>query len=270
MPKLRIFNWSDIHLELTRFENIKYAFTNISLDPSLINVLVLTGDILTPKAKDARLFLKFISNTFDYVFYTLGNHEYYTLDPKSYLQIKAEIQSLVDEYHNIHLLDNQTFELEGFKFIGCTLWSHIPASSTKMVKSLMNDYNMIYKSENHYLTNITISDINFWNEFDVRWLENELDTNMPCIVLTHHAPFLSDVELGIYNADPKYYDSEIRDAFQNDLKHLIKDPVKVWCYGHTHWCSKYEINGVIVWTNQLGYMHERKKFNSDDYIDLQN
>lgn len=98
----------------------------------------------------------------------------------------------------------------------------------------------------------------------------QFESDDPCIILTHHAPLYSNTYLNHYTADPKYINNPNNPAFHNNLSHLLRKNVLVWLYGHTHYQSKFEENGVIIATNQLGYQHETNKFNPKEYIDLNN
>ena len=71
-------------------------------------------------------------------------------------------------------------------------------------------------------------------------------------------------------SDPYYSNSSNRFAFHNDLAHLLKFPVVTWLYGHTHYANKFNINGVTITTNQLGYIREEPyiKYNPYAYLDL--
>ncbi len=94
-----------------------------------------------------------------------------------------------------------------------------------------------------------------------------METDDPCIVLTHHAPMFSVPEDKLC-CDPMYVDSPCVNAFHNDLTRLIKSPICAWIYGHTHYANCFEENGVIIATNQLGYQEEERIINFSPYSHL--
>jgi len=54
-------------------------------------------------------------------------------------------------------------------------------------------------------------------------------------------------------SDPAFDDSLCKCAFSTDLERMMKEPVKVWCFGHTHFSSDRIVRGVRVVSNQMGY-----------------
>lgn len=252
---------SDLHLEFSEFTESK--LWDFPKDSSNKYYLALLGDIGYPKSTRLKNFLTKVSTIYDKIFYIIGNHEYYQPDT-SYSECKKILQSLCDKY-NIILLDNEVHIDGEYKFIGTTLWSNIPDNLTFYMKNMINDYRMIL-DDNHYP--IVVDDTNKWNHDAVKFIERELDHNYKCIVLTHHAPLFSNKDKEQYTADKKYLMGPNNYAFHNDLEYLINKPIIAWLYGHTHYVSKFKLNGVIIATNQLGYNNESVKFNPEKYIEL--
>jgi len=97
---------SDLHLE----------FGPVNIAASVVDAVVLAGDIgvgtngldwIRQRFKDCP------------VIYVLGNHEFYH---HSIPELTAKIQTETDGT-NIHLLENSAVELQGFTFLGCSLWT---------------------------------------------------------------------------------------------------------------------------------------------------
>ena len=112
MLKFQLF--SDIHLEFYK------SFPKL---PILTDYLFLAGDIgiiTLPNYKD---FFDYCSSHWKKTFYVLGNHEYY--NKKTYDKMNQKYKDFFDKYDNIHLLDNNTFELDDIVIIGSTLWSNV-------------------------------------------------------------------------------------------------------------------------------------------------
>lgn len=264
---MKIFLLSDLHIELmskTSFDALMKKINNIT---DLNGVLILAGDITSHKClynDQTREFFITVNKLFEKVFYVMGNHEYYSnMTPHN--KIINEYREYLKEYPNIILLDNEIYEHGEILFVGTTLWSKVTKNKYKIKKG-MNDYVMIYKEivdkyvfadgssvDNIEIKNIDVDDTNKFNEEAVNFIRS-VNYNKQCIMITHHAPLF-----GL--ADPKYAESEMKEAFHNDLSDMITPPIYLWCYGHTHYRSMIDFNGVTLWTNQLGYQGEI----ADDY-----
>ena len=248
---------SDLHLE--RYNKIYDApqickFWEFDKDHNTKYNLALLGDIGYPNSANHDEFLKNVSEKYDNIFYVPGNHEYYQHNIKiknTVSQVKRALQAICAKY-NIILLDNETYMLDEFKIIGTTLWSHVPSSKKRYIRQYINDYRRIINDDHDP---ITVCDTNRWNLEAIKFIESNLD-NEKCIVLSHHAPLFSNEEKNQYTARELYFDSPNNSAFHNDLEWLLAEPIKVWLYGHTHHAGKFEANGVIVATNQMGYEYE--------------
>ncbi|XWV26031.1 calcineurin-like phosphoesterase [Tupanvirus soda lake] len=269
---------SDLHLELrTTIKHPKLIpLWDFNVKPTDKYYLALLGDIGNPYQNNLKLFLEKVSPKYQKIFYVPGNHEYYNfrVEPnKSKEEFDQKLEELCNEFDNIIYMNNKTYDLDGIKIIGSTLWSNVPLDHREYISRVLNDYHLIKKKslENDTLENITIDDTNQWNTDNILFIEKEINnTNGACIVMTHHAPLFSDDNDKKYTADPMYLNGKNNYAFHNNLLHLIKSPVCAWLYGHTHYASKFKKNGVTVATNQLGYTSEEYtvKYNPYAFIDL--
>ncbi|QGR54068.1 metallophosphatase [Moumouvirus maliensis] len=273
---MRILRYaSDLHLEY--FDNIYkpkimelWNFNTCEKDEYY---LALVGDIGNPYQKNLELFLEKVSSKYSLVFYVPGNHEYYNLDKKNSRDIekmKKKLRKICYKFHNIVFMDNESYDLEDIKFIGSTLWSHIPDEKNLEINKSINDYHLIKKYNiDGELEKINCDDTNKWNKESIDFIKQELkNTNKPCIILTHHAPLFSDPEKNHFTADPIYINSPNNFAFHNDLSEIITHPIILWIYGHTHYSGIFHYNNVSICTNQLGYSHEVIKFNSHAFHNL--
>jgi predicted phosphohydrolase len=257
---------SDIHLEMMPNINLPIIkqLWNFNRDNNTIYYLALVGDISNYNDHKLEELFTRLSPAYKQIFYVPGNHEYYNLHketPKPVNYIKNSIQNLCNKFANIKLLDNDICDLDEFIVIGSTLWSHIPESHKILLQNNVNDYNLIWLDEN---TKLDIETTNKWNKESVEFIESTIKlTKKDIIVLTHHAPLFSDYTTAKYTADPIYINGTNNYAFHNDLKSIINHPIKLWIYGHTHYASKFNYNGVIIATNQLGYASEQEYINFD-------
>jgi len=266
MKKMKILKYvSDLHLELRPcVEHVKLnPLYNVKKSNNL-NYLALLGDIGNPYQDNLNLFLEKVSPCYEKIFYLPGNHEYYNLTTnKSKYNFDDELKLLCSKYPNIIYMNNNIYEVDDIKFIGSTLWTNINDTDVDYISKSINDY---YKILDDNLNTITVNHTNQWNKESIDFIQKELDTDKKCILLTHHAPLLN--KQGQYTAHPKYMNGKNNPAFHNDLSYLIKDPIKVWLFGHTHYTNTFKFNDVIVGTNQLGYKHEELNFNPYAFIDL--
>lgn len=246
MRKLTLQIVSDVHLEFRQ----NAARIN-SLKPVSPN-LALLGDIGNPKTTEYQNFIKSCSRNFDNVFLIAGNHEYYH---HTIAEIDGFLRLFSQNLGNVHFLQNSAINLDGFKIIGCTLWSKIDPK----IHGQISDYRYIYGKKN--IRKITPNEILNIHQESVKYLEQELNPylsanwTLPHIVLTHHAPLNNELILGSY----KYLNSH--SAFATNLEYLFRMPVVAWGYGHTHLNSRFDYivndHKIKVFTNQMGSKNTR-------------
>jgi hypothetical protein len=276
--KMRILRYaSDLHLELrSTLQHPKLLpLWNFNLSKDDEYYLALLGDIGNPYNDNLKKFLEKISPKYQKIFYIPGNHEYYNLNyesKKSKKDFDRELEKICENFGNIIIMNNKTCIIDDdIKIIGSTLWSHVPENKSAHISEVINDYHVIKKESENNLISITIDDTNKWNAESVEFIKKEIHNSKHlCIILTHHAPLFSDEKLNRYTADPTYLNGENNFAFHNDLMYLLKSPVVAWLYGHTHYTNSFNINGITIATNQLGYSAEESKikFNSYAFINL--
>jgi len=172
--KIRVY--SDLHLERGSFK------------PTIKNtdVLVLAGDIHqgTAGVKWAKQ-----SCSGCPVIYVAGNHEYYQhVCPDLINDLKREASG-----SNVHVLENDAFQMDDFVFLGCTLWTDFRLGpdylrSMLHAESEMSDFRLIRKGKGQGIFS-TIDSVKI-HAASVRWLTRELAQHDPArtIVVTHHAP----------------------------------------------------------------------------------
>lgn len=267
---------SDTHLE---FRN--NSFKNL-IKPSA-PILFLLGDICVCGTNDDwntfKKFLTFLSPQFKYIFFVPGNHEYYTSSKNITnsetisginLKIKKFIKTLGNVYALIDSAIKMTINEIKYVFIGTTLWSYIEPKNYKLINSSMNDYSSIWvqndkiidtdKKPNrfrhynvHDMSKLHIKSVKFIN----RTLK-KINTDETAILLTHHKPIRDEP---ITNKISQAYESDLKDI-------IIKHPLKLACWGHTH--KKYDkiINNVKCVSNPKGYPHQNTMYKNDYTVDI--
>lgn len=237
---------SDLHLE--QYDDVSFD-DFIELDTGA-DCLLIAGDLGYPSSKHYHDFLRYVSPHYKNVCLIAGNHEFYT---SSIDRTKIDIRKVIENFDNVHFLDNTVLELSGEKIaiLGTTLWSHIPNDKLFLIKNSMNDYQMIDN-----FSPVTSRELHKQN---VQWLMQEIGKRKTdgwkVVILTHH---LMSNQL----VTKKYACSPINVAFMSNLESLMDSTVvKLIISGHTHQNIHMDIQGVLNVVNPFGYENENTKFN---------
>lgn len=222
---------SDVHVEFHADSGREWATTLKSADP---DVLIVAGDFGTLSTLE--LPISILCDRFADVVYVTGNHEYYG---SSLQEVHKLLDRLVSKYSNFHWLQNSTYELDGYRFLGTTLWF----SKTKNTVSrewMINDFRMI--------DNATDEIYNL-SDKSQKWLHDTVKDGD--IVITHHLPSQKCVST-------RFMGSHLNDFFVCDVEELMhtRSP-KLWIHGHTHDSKDFMISNTRVVCNPFGYVrHE--------------
>lgn len=292
---MKIAVCSDIHLE----------FGPISLENTEgADVLILSGDICVvrdlhennqadweskyDKSQKYHKFFQECCERFPHVIYIMGNHEHYNGD---YAQSITTLRDRLGYLVNLHILDKEFVQLNGFCFVGGTLWTDMNREDPKTllgIKSYMNDYRIIQNSnevvsfkaykdktkpvemtdeewsalpyESRCETYFETRPAKFSPEDSVRdhkamlqFIKDSIASRpeMPWVVVGHHAP-------SKLSTKPQYEkDVLVNGAYSSDLSEFILDhpQIKVWTHGHTHHPFDYMIGSTRIVCNPRGYIH---------------
>ena len=223
MNKIKVI--SDLHLE-RKIGFIKFKKNDIG------GTLLLAGDIGSPLHSNYWDFLKYSSDNFEKVFFITGNHEYWNDNNYTMNDINNIIEEKSSEIPNIEFLNNKKVFYNDYNILGTTLWSNtINNKSYNYVKTNYSDTEKFNKEYHNYLFTK-----------NVKWIENNIDNDIPTIMLTHHLP---SFKLNFF--ENKYL--PFRTLFASDLEYLIHEPIKYWIFGHTHSKFKRKINNVTCIVN---------------------
>jgi predicted phosphohydrolase len=240
--KLNIRYLSDLHLEFIKPNKIEKFIKKI---PSGIDeICILAGDIGNPYQSNYNMFMEFISKNFKKTFVISGNHEYYN-KTKTIQETNTFLTEYFEKFDNISFLNNNYEKYENHCFIGTTLWSKITNPSYEI-----NDV--------HNIPNFDYKQYNILNTNSVDFLKDSLQNNDNCIVITHHMPSSSLIDIKYKTEKMLPYNQ----WFYCDMDGLIetnKDKIKCWVYGHTHTPSYSIINGIPFLCNPIGYPNENNK-----------
>lgn len=274
---------SDLHLEFEDFylKNEKAA-----------DVLILSGDILVAddlrnqpvnlswndvqesgfgRAKRAlryRDFFQRVSFQFPHVIYVMGNHEHYhgKFDQSADI-IRQTIGYL--NINNVYLLDNDTKNIDGVRFVGATMWTDCNKGDPMTqyhLEQCMNDFRVIRVANENFrkfLPKRTIEE-HVKTKSYIKAVVESTPVEMPVVVCTHHAPsFLSIHEM--YK-----HDHLMNGGYASDLSDLMLDQprIKLWTHGHMHQCFDYKVGDVRVVCNPRGYPGENSSFDQQKIIEI--
>lgn len=256
MKPIKIKLISDVHLEM---RDNKLPIDE--LGENYADILILAGDISLVHLEAYFKFLEYCTSEYKDVILIAGNHEYY--HSKGVDHVEGKIMEVVERVNNnrdipnLHYLQRNYVDINGIRFLGCTLWTKIPEVSEDYIKEHMNDYSRIrYKVNypNGTIRRLKIKPNNtvWWHKRDTKWLEETiLESALPVVIVTHHAPSFDGTINPILKDDP------INKAYATDLEVFMHSKVKLWCYGHTHWYNQRKIHETTIWSNPLGYPGEK-------------
>ncbi len=258
---------SDLHLE---FDDIELNNTDNA------EVLILAGDILIAQplhdhpdigisydsdtikrmgrqqllAMRFRKFLSYVSAQFPHVIYIAGNHEFY------HGSFPASINHLREEcskYTNIYFMENDCRTINGYTFIGSTLWTDMNRGdpmTLHCIGDMMNDYRIVRNSDHGYTKLRPAHTMNHHrNSLDYikHVVKEKSDENI--IVVSHMAPTMLSIH-------ERYRNSTLMNGgYASDLSEFILDhpQIKLWCHGHVHNSFDYMMGDTKVLCNPRGY-----------------
>jgi predicted phosphohydrolase len=249
MIKIRYF--SDLHLEFIKPNKIEQFIRKIL--PGMDEICVLAGDIGNPYQPNYDIFMNFISQNFKKSFVISGNHEYYN-KTKSIQETNNFMKDYFQNFNNISFLNNNYEYYDNYCFIGTTLWSKIinPVYT-------INDVNSIPSFD--YIQ------YNRLNMLSVDFLEDTLQNNNNCVVITHHVPSNSLIDIKYKTQQMIPYNQ----WFYCNMDEFIaknQNKIKCWIYGHTHTPSNNIINEIPFLCNPIGYPNENSKLDFQKNIIL--
>ena len=248
---MRLHVLSDLHLE----------FAPISIPKTDADVVVLAGDI------DVGLRgLNWINHHIPDrpVIYVLGNHEFYHED---LIQLRRAV-ALIAKDTNVQVLENSAVEIDGYSFLGCTLWTDFslrgnPEHAMDNAERLMNDFRLVKNGGSKQ--RLRARDVAQLHCASVAWLRDELKQHDPSttVIVTHHAPS-PRCEASQYLGAP------LSPAFVANLDGIIEPSgVALWIHGHTHHNVDFTLGKTRVLSNQRGYASQKcPRFNPGLVVEL--
>ena len=241
---MRILLMSDLHLEF-------HALERPAVD---VDVVVLAGDIHVGSAG-----LEWALATFGDtpVVYVLGNHEYYG---GSFHRLALELAARA-EGTNVHVLERRAVEIQGVRFLGCTLWTDLAMfgdafDAPALVQECMNDYHMIRAGMDGQRVLTPVETLGS-HARSRKWLETELRKHrrQKTVVVTHHAPSIESIQ-------EEDRDDAMCCAYASPLDAFVAaSGAALWVHGHVHESVDYRLGGTRVVANARGYPPQYSRSN---------
>lgn len=236
---------SDLHLEIC-----KYHIPPMVGDEA--STLILSGDICTAHklGEDVKNFFENASTRFKHIVYVPGNHENYR---EHIGKVDTKIREFlkVNEYDNVHYLNQESVVLDGVAFIGATLWTDVNKGNPiaqHMIEAGLNDYKAIriadyrkLRARDTILLHIRHKQFIFDEVARLRALGHKT------VVVSHHAPSALSIH-------PQYKGDPLNDAYYSDMADEVMDKgPDLWTHGHMHHTFDYELGATRVICNPRGY-----------------
>jgi len=246
---MNLYVVSDLHLEFGPF------------NPPTVecDVVILAGDTC-PKLAGVRWAMEKFSDR--PVLYVFGNHEFYG---EKWPRLIEKGRALAAG-SNVRILENDTFEIGGWRFFGATLWSDFmltgdPSESIEAAQRIMTDFKRI----RHWpsLRKFSPAHARQAHGATLSALKAFLESGdrLRSIVITHHAP-------SVRSLPEKLQTDPVSGAYASNLEPLIVAVgPRLWIHGHIHQPSSYTIGTTQVLANPRGYPGEAG-FNPDRIVAL--
>lgn len=199
-----------------------------------------------------------------------GNHEFYNHYWHQDLQKIRDVSADL----GIHFLENDSVELFGVRFLGCTLWTDYSLYGEERREKSMSEALRLMTDFRRIKVDPRSEDPQEWSElhdgklrpqFTLRrharsaaWLDQQLAAGDPnkTVVVTHHPPLESSI--------PEPFVGDILSpAYASNLTQLVGRS-RLWIHGHVHSNRDYLHGATRVICNPRGYAGiERVPLNQD-------
>jgi len=239
---MKLWILSDLHIDVNR----RFPFELPQPRPAH-DIVIIAGDICQGLAEGVRFIVSQKLNAKPVV-YVGGNHEFYGHDRHREL---ANGRAEAAMHSKIHLLERDSVLIDGFEFIGCTLWTDYKYAGPREQARAMHwaarrisDHRLISAGKGAWSPEQALEE----HQTSRTWLTGQLaqSASHPKIVITHHAPSRQSVQ-------PRYRDDLLTAAFASDLDTLVTK-ANLWVHGHLHAPVDYLLSDCRVVANPRGYV----------------
>lgn len=260
---MKLWIFSDIHRDLS-----KRPWTPIRIPDA--DVAIVAGDVGHGVTKSVNWLAEFVRPAMR-VCFVAGNHEFY----HSTWEDEIDRGRAAAAEHGIDFLENDTVEIGGRLFSGCTLWTDYAlngvanrADAMKRAARWMNDHRLIARETLSKRLPFRPEDAFALHDRARTFLtaalaaNNDPATRRAHVVLTHHAPSPRSIS-------PAYAGNALNPAFVSDLEPMMgSHGPDIWVHGHVHSCVDVACGRTRVICNPRGYDRENPAFNQALVVDL--
>ena len=247
---MKIHLLSDLHLEFAAYEPDKAAVEEC-------DVVVLAGDIDRGSRGLMRARYLFPSKR---IIYIAGNHEFYR---ENWSELLDELHEEADAF-GIHFLENNFVDVQGVRFLGCTLWTdfkfHRTRGSTGVIRACekhVSDFQDIradpLRTGHGSGKRLSARHVIERHEQSMSWLQTQLavcnEQGLRPVAVTHHLPTARSVA-------PRDLRDDLTATVASHLDDLIPQ-AHLWMHGHVHDSYDYLVDAggrsTRVVCNPRGY-----------------
>ncbi|CAN7569781.1 metallophosphoesterase family protein [Acidovorax sp. LjRoot129] len=219
------------------------------------DVIVLAGDI-----DEGLKGLRWAKEVFGEkpVIYVAGNHEFYSRDGTKHIR---DMRVLAEEL-GIHFLERDAVEIEGVRFLGCSLWTDFEVNGEDEAQECMREAQHRMTDYKRIKLSRTSGNADFYwvrsktvipaltqrrHRESVEWLQEQFARGSAenTVVITHHAPHPQSIPQG-------FVGHPLTPSYASNLEHLMGNAA-LWIHGHMHESSDYRVKGTRVVCNPRGY-----------------
>ena len=238
---MRIWIFSDLHIDANGDDPIGAPSTRPPHD-----LILIAGDICDDMVRGLRWIIERQLNEKPVV-YVAGNHEFYGSDRHRML---ACAMTEARRAHNIHILQDQSLQLDGVTVWGATFWTDYclfgkdrSRSAMSLAGQSLNDHRRIRLDGRLWRPEDAACEHERSRESLHQTLEHRRG---PVVVVTHHAPSLRSVHA-------RFRRGALSPAFASNCDTLL-DRASAWVHGHTHDPFDYAHGRCRVICNPRGYV----------------
>ena len=250
------------NLQITEFVDFL-----LPIDKSKIgDVLVIAGDSGHYNQQTKAVLIEF-KKFYKHILITFGNHCMYLVSGGQVSKYKSvsinrlkELKEICEEL-DVHYLDGNIVTIEGIKFGGTCSWYDLDTDNKiNRWKQVMNDARLIYNGyavqpygmyQSYSQPNTNWDTQKFWLE-EKEKLENIAKEG--CDIFVTHVALVYPPDSIM---DPLYVGSPDNIFYYTDNLDLLKESGCTYhVFGHTHQNLDFELDGINMICNPLGYRHE--------------
>ncbi|MER8911424.1 metallophosphoesterase family protein [Mesorhizobium sp. M0854] len=276
---MKLWIWSDLHLEM---QNPVYVDRAPEAD-----VIVCAGDLcLADTLRDhaQRLIERYELP----MIFVPGNHEFYSnrrdwpprTKPSDHLLMKAVAEASRSWRNRLYVLDDDTIELSGVRFVGGTLWTDFKMDLVndagirrrmQLALTQLPDFSRIRLGDGELLSPQVMLGFHLLTRGVIE-RQLAIPFEGKTVVITHHLPHPDCTPAAYLGRETNYLFACSKEAFGGILDSAAAPPL--WICGHTHYPSDVRVGRTRIVCNPMGYLRvasERDNgFQWDLVIDTEN